>query len=174
VTMQEAQEKVKNLSTLKETSEYGELEKLHQTGISPIKSHEITGSLKGRSNIISRLREMIQNAQKEIFISTTVLDFEDKARVLLPALEQAVKNDIKVKVALSGPLDRIKKINIKSNLKSNPTESDARLYVADKKELIFMITPEKSDEDIAVWLNSPFFAQSLHNIMDVPVKKTVK
>jgi sugar-specific transcriptional regulator TrmB len=171
VTMQEAQEKVKNLSTLKETTEYEELEKLHQTGISPIKSHEITGSLKGRSNIISRLRELIQNAEKEVFISTSVLDFEDKSRVLLPALEQAAKKDIKVRIALAGPIERIKKINIKTNLKSVPTESDARLYVADKKEVLFMITPEKSDEDIAVWLNSPFFAHSLHNIMDTSTKK---
>lgn len=171
VTMQEAQEKVKNLSTLKETSEYEELEKLHKTGISPIKTHDITGSLKGRSNIISRLRELIQNAEKEIFISTSIVDFEDKSRVLLPALEQAAKKDVKVKVALSGPQDRIKKLTIKSNLKSLPTDSDARLYVADKKEVLFMITPEKSDEEIAVWLNSPFFAQSLSGIMENSVKK---
>lgn len=174
ITLQEAQEKVKNLSTLKETSEYEELEKLHQTGISPIKTHDITGSLKGRSNIISRLRELIQNAQKEIFISTSVMDFEDKSRVLLPALEQAAKNNIKVRVALSGPQDRIKKMSIKSNLKSVSTDSDARLYVADKKEVLFMITPEKSDEEIAVWLNSPFFAHSLSGIMENSVKKPVK
>src|SRR3989344_93845 len=43
VTMYYAQDKVKNLSTLKETSEYEELEKLHKNGISPIKVHEITG-----------------------------------------------------------------------------------------------------------------------------------
>jgi sugar-specific transcriptional regulator TrmB len=173
-TLQEAQEKVKNLSTLKDTSEYEELEKLHQTGISPIKSHEITGSLKGRSNIISRLRELVQNAQKEIIISTSVVDFEDKARVLLPALEQAAKNNVRIKLALSGQQEKIKKVNAKMSFKSVLTDSDARMYVADKREVLFMITPEKSDEEIAVWLNSPFFAQSISGIMENNVKKPVK
>ncbi len=170
ITLQEAQEKVKGLSTLKETTEYEELEKLHKTGIAPIKTHEITGSLRGRSNIITRLRELIQNAEKEIFISTSVFDFEDKSRVLLPALEQAAKSNIKVKVALTGPQEKIKKINMKSNLKTLITTSDARLYVADKKEVLFMITPEKSDEEIAIWLNSQFFAESLSGIMEGVVR----
>ena len=109
-TMNDAQERVKNLSTLKETTEYEELEKLHNTGIAPIKTHEITGSMRGRSNIVSRLRELIQNAKKEVFISTSVLDFEDKSRVLLPAIEQAAKNNVKdnSQVKLESCNDRIR------------------------------------------------------------------
>ena len=153
ITLQEAQEKVKNLSGLKDTLEYEELEKLHKTGISPIKTHEITGSMRGRSNIISRLRELIQSAKKEIFISTSVLDFEDKSRVLLPALEQAARNNVKVKLALTGPQDKIKKINSRTNIKTTTTESEARMFIADNTEVLFMITSEKADEEIAVWLN---------------------
>ena len=164
--MHDAQEKIKSLSTLKETVEYEELEKLHKTGISPIKTHEITGSLKGRSNIISRIRELIQNAEKEVLISTSVLDFEDKSRVLLPALEQAVKKNIKVNLALSGNQDKIKKLNAKINLKVSTSNSEGRLYLSDKKEVLFMITPEKADEEIAIWLNSPFFAQSMSSILE--------
>lgn len=165
-TIQEANEKVKNLSGLRETFEYEELEKLHKTGIAPIKTHEITGSLKGRSNIITRLRELIQNAKKDIFISTSVVDFEDKSRVLLPALEQAAKNNVRVRLALTGPQDRIKKVATRTALKPVLTDSDARLYISDNQEILFMITPEKAEEEIAVWLNSPFFAQSMSYIMD--------
>jgi HTH-type transcriptional regulator, sugar sensing transcriptional regulator len=171
VTMQSAQEKVKSLSTLKDTAEYEELEKLHNTGIAPIKTHEITGSLKGRSNLISRIRELIQNAKKEIFVSTSVLDFEDKSRVLLPALEQAAKSNIKVKVALSGSPDKVKKINNKSTLKAVLSNSDAKLYIADKKEVLFMITSDNSEEEIGVWLNSPFFAASLTGMLGDSLKK---
>ncbi len=171
ITMQEAQERVKGLATLKDTTEYEELEKLHNTGIAPIKTHEITGSLKGRSNIITRVRELIQNAKREILVSTSVMDFEDKSRVLLPALEQAMKNDIKVKLALSGPQEKIKKLDSKSDLKISTITSEARVYVADKAEVLFMITPENSDEEIAVWLNSPFFASSLAGMMDNGNKK---
>ncbi|MFH1802641.1 MAG: helix-turn-helix domain-containing protein [archaeon] len=170
-TIQEAQEKVKNLSTLKDTTEYEELEKLHQSGIAPIKTHEITGSLRGRSNIVSRLRELVQNAKKEILISTSVYDFEDKSRVLLPALEQAITNNVKVNLSLAGPIEKIKKIAAKTNLKPTVNESEARLYISDKSEVLFMITSEKSDEDIGVWLNSPFFVQSLSNIIEAGSKK---
>ncbi len=164
--MQEAQEKVKGLATLKETMEYDELEKLHKSGISPIKTLDITGSLKGRSNILSRIRELIQNTKKEILISTSAMDFEDKSRVLLPALQQAVKNNIKVKLAISGNTEKLKKLNIKSTLKVSPNESNARMFVADKKEILFMITPENSEEEIAVWLNSPFFATAISGLLE--------
>jgi HTH-type transcriptional regulator, sugar sensing transcriptional regulator len=171
VTMQNAQEKVKNLATLKETAEYEELEKLHNTGISPIKTHDITGSLKGRSNIITRLRELIQNAKKEVLVSTSVLDFEDKSRVLLPALEQAAKNNIKIKLSLSGSPEKVKKINNKTILKAAVSNLDARLFVSDRKEILFMITPDNSEEEIGVWLHSPFFAESLSEMLETTKKK---
>ena len=169
-TMQDAQDKIKNLSTLRETPEYDELEKLHNTGISPIKAHEITGSLKGRSNIISRLRELIQNAKREVFISTSVLDFEDKSRVLVPAIEQAIKNNVKVRLALSGQPDKIKKISAKFNIKTLSTNSEARLFISDKQEALFMITPENSDEEVGVWLNSPFFSDSISKLLENSLK----
>ena len=69
-TLQEAQEKVKRRSKLKDLPEYAELENMHKTGISPNNSHDITGSLKGRSNILSRLREVIDSSKKEVLIHT--------------------------------------------------------------------------------------------------------
>src|SRR3972149_6680082 len=77
--MQDAQERIKSLSSMKETQEYTELEQLHNSGISPIKSSEIAGSLRGRSNIISRIRELLENSKKEALICTSATDFEDKS-----------------------------------------------------------------------------------------------
>tara|TARA_Y100000310_G_C20678973_1_gene814753 strand:- start:501 stop:1280 length:780 start_codon:yes stop_codon:yes gene_type:complete len=170
-TMHDAQEKVKNLSNLKETKEYTELEDLHNTGISPIKHHEITGSIRGRSNIISRVRELLEDAKKEVLICTSALDFEDKSRVLLPALERLNKNNVKVKIALSGEPEKIKRLNAKMNLKAKPIETSARMFVADKKEVLFMVTSEKSDEELGVWLNSPFFTSSLASIVEQNLKR---
>lgn len=173
LTMYDAQEKVKSLSSLKETPEYTELEKLHNSGISPIKPHEITGSFKGRTNIISRLRELVQNAKKEILISTSVLDFEDKSRALIPSLEDAAKRNIKIKLSLSGEIDKMRKLNAKSAIKPIPTESNSKIYIADRKEIFFMITPDKSDEEVGIWLNSPFFAESLSTMIEPNLKKSV-
>ncbi|MBU0760657.1 MAG: hypothetical protein KJ858_03130 [Nanoarchaeota archaeon] len=102
------------------------------------------------------------------------MDFEDKSRVLLPALEQAAKNNIHVRLALTGAPEKIKKISAKTNLKPFLTDSDARMYISDKKEVLFMITSEKADEEIAIWLNSPFFAQSLSGILESQVGRRSK
>lgn len=166
-TLYEANEKVKNLSGLKETSEYEELEKLHKTGISPIKTHEITGSMKGRANILSRLRELIQNAEKEIIISTSAVDFEDKSRVLIPSLEEAMKKNLKIKLVLTGSPEKIKKISARSKIKPIVSNSDAKLYISDRKEILFMITPDNSDEEMGIWLNSPYFAASISEMLDL-------
>jgi len=166
LVMQESYDRVATLSNVKTTTEYSELEKLHTSGISPIKTSDITGSVKGRSNIANKIRDLIQGAEKEVTILTSVIDFEDKARIVLPALEEAVKKNIKIKLAISGPVEKIKKFKMKPSLKLIPSEHSSRLYIADKKEVLFMITPDHSDEDVGVWLNSPFFAQSLTSMLD--------
>lgn len=168
--LNDAQDKVKSLSNLKDTPEYTELEELHVGGISPVKAHDLTGSLKGRSNVISRMRELLESAEKEVLICTTHSDFEDKSRVLLPTLEKLAANGIKIKMALSGDLDKIKKLNSKHNLNAKVLETSARFFVADRKEILFMVTPEKSDEEIGLWLNSPFFTSSLAGMFEQSLK----
>jgi len=171
--LNDAQEKVKSLSNLKDTAEYTELELLHKTGIAPIKSQEITGSIKGRANIISRLRELLENAEKEVLLCTSASDFEDKSRVFIPTLEKLAKNDIKVKIALSGEPEQIKKLSVKFNLKARQIDSAARVFIADKKEVFFMVTPHNSEEDLGVWLNSPFFSESLTKIIESNLKNSL-
>ncbi len=156
-TMTEAQEKVIRLSTLKETPEYSELEHLHKVGIEPIKPEDLSGHIKNRPNVISKIKELFENAEKEITISTSVTDFEDKSRILLPALEKASKEGIKLKIFLSGDNDRIKRLNNKYDLKIMNTKNEGRFYIADKKETFFMINREGPDEEVGIWLNSPYF-----------------
>jgi len=170
--MLEAQEKVKSLSSLKETAEYTELEQLHNSGMSPIKSSEISGSMRGRSNVLSRIRELLENSKKEALICTSASDFEDKGRVISSALEKLNKNNVKVKIALSGDSDKIKKINAKFNLKAKSIDSNARVFISDKKEVLFMVTPETAEEEIAVWLDSPFFTESLALVIENSIKSS--
>ena len=170
VVMQNAQDKVKSLGDLKGTSEYTELNQLHNSGFAPIKSHDITGSLKGRTNIVARLRELLENAKSEVIICTSVSDFEDKGRVLIPALERLNKENIKIKISLSGDAEKVKRINGKYNLKARHSDSTARIYIADKKETFFMVTPENNEEEMGVWLQSPFFTSSISQILDFSMR----
>lgn len=162
----EAQEKVKSLSALKSTNEYTELEQLHNSGISPIKSSDLTGSLKGRSNVVAKLRELLENSQKEVLLCTSAVDFEDKSRVLVPSLERLAKTNVKLRLALSGDAEKVKRINAKHNLKAKHIESPARFFIADRKEALLMITPEHAEEEMGVWLSSPYFTESLAHIVE--------
>ena len=169
-TLQDAQEKVKSLANLKNTQEYTELEQLHTTSNIPIRSADITGSIRGRSNIVSRIREIMENAEKEVLICTSALDFEDKSRVIVPTLEKLARKNIKIKLALSGDTERIKKINAKFNLKAKTIDSKARFFISDKRELLFMVTPENSEEELAIWLQSKFFTESISGIIENNIK----
>lgn len=171
--MQEANERVKNLGTLKETPEYNELEQLHNTGISPIKTHDIAGSLKGRANVLARLRELLDNSKNEVFICTTALDFEDKSRIIASSLEKLNKNNVKIKLALSGENEKIKKINNRYNIKAKQIDSNARLFISDKKEALFIVTPENAEEEMGIWFDSPFFTESMANILELSIKNGV-
>ena len=161
-----AQEKVKVLSNLKNTAEYKELEQLHKIGIAPIRAEELSGHLKGRANFLSKAKEMLSNAKKEVLICTSVSDFEDKSRILTPILEKLSKSNIKLKIVLSGEEEKIRKINGKYNLKIKPTQNPGTFYMTDKKEVLFTINKEDANEEIGVWLNSPYFSSTIASMFN--------
>src|SRR3989338_5455016 len=168
--LHDVQERVKSLVNLKTTPEYIELEQLHTTGISPIKSHEIIGSLKVRANVMAKIRELLENSNKEVLICTSALDFEDKSRILVPALEKLSKGNIKIRLALSGETDKINKLNAKLSIKAKHTESNARVFISDKTEALLMVTPQNSEDEIGIWLSSPYFTDYLVRMLEGSLK----
>ncbi len=167
----DAQDRVKSLATLRETSEYTELEQLHKTGIAPIKSEDLSGFLRGRANIVSKLRELVTNAEKELTLYTSLGDFEKKSRVLLPALENAQKKNVKLKIILTGEEEAVKKAASKTGLKMRHGDHKGRFFMADKREVLFMLHPESVEEECAIWLKSPFFTESLDTLFDYQLKR---
>ncbi len=168
--MNHANEKVTNLSNLKGTAEYDELVTLHRDGISPIRLEDLSGHIKGRSNILSKLKEMIGTADKEILIHTTIDDFEDKSRVLLSILKNINQEKVKLKISLSGDVHRVKRFASRNDLKIKESEQNGKYFVIDKKELLLMINPESAEDEVGVWVNSPYFANSFTSMLDKLVK----
>lgn len=168
--MNHAQEKVTTLANLKTTSEYNELIQLHKEGMSPIKLEDLSGHIKGRSNVLSKMKEMILAAEKEILIHTSIDDFEDKSRVILSMLKNIDSEKVKVKIALNGDQHRIRRFASRNDLKIKESEQNGKYYVIDKKELLLMIHPESAEEEVGVWVNSPYFANSFTSMLDRVVK----
>ena len=165
-TLNKANEKVTTLSNLKGTSEYEELVQLHKEGITPVKLEDLSGHIKGRANLLSKLKEMIDKAEKEIVIHTTVEDFEDKSRVLMSVLNKIDKEKVKLKISLSGDSYKVKRTGSRNELKIKESNQIGKYFVIDKKELLLMIQPENVQDEVGVWVNSPYFANSLTAMLD--------
>jgi sugar-specific transcriptional regulator TrmB len=162
-----AEEKVNILSKLKDTEEFVKLNELYTQGINPIKKEEISTSLRGKSNISNFLREIIENAKKEVVICTNAGEIKSKAKLFSQTLSILKKANIKVKIALSGDEKMIKEVEEKLMTKVKRIEIDAKFFIIDRKEVLFYISKGGNEsEDIAVWLNSDFFVESFASLFE--------
>tara|TARA_Y100000310_G_scaffold270603_1_gene284569 strand:- start:6385 stop:7161 length:777 start_codon:yes stop_codon:yes gene_type:complete len=161
-TIKDADEKVKTLSKLKETREYTELDQLYNVGIKPVRHEEISGAIKGKSTIYNHIKELLESAKKEVIICTSTQEFLTKSRFFSSIFERLRKENINIKVVLSGEEKDIRKINSKFKIKAKNINIDAKFYIADSEQVLFLISKGNlPDEEIAVWLNTPFFTSTL-------------
>ena len=171
-TMKESEEKIENITNLKDTNEYKELEHLYDTGINPIKQEDISGSVRGRSAIYNHIKELLENSKHEAIICTSALEMQIKSKFFSLIFNRLRKTGIKIKVALSGNEKDIRKIANKFKIKINKINIDSKFFISDNEEMLFIISNGKlPDEEIAIWLNTPFFASSLSFMFDQAVKE---
>jgi sugar-specific transcriptional regulator TrmB len=162
----EAEERVESLSNIKETDEFAQLEALYNGGINPIKREDISAALKGKSNISNYLREIIQEAKKEVIICTAAEDFNSKLKLFTQTFDVLKKSNIKIKLALSGDEDLIKKIEKTLGMKIKILTIDAKFFIIDREQILFYLSKTNDSESVAIWLNSDFFAQAFAGLFD--------
>ncbi len=162
----EAEERVESLSNIKDTDEFAQLEELYTGGINPIKREDISAALKGKSNISNYLREIIQEAKKEVIICTSAEDFNSKMKLFIQTFEALKKSNIKIKLALSGDADLIKKIEKTINMKIKNINIEAKFFIVDREQILFYLSKSNDSESIAIWLNSEFFAQAFSGLFE--------
>jgi sugar-specific transcriptional regulator TrmB len=161
-TMKEAEDKVSILSKLRGTNEYTELEGLYTTGIKPVKQEDLSGSIKGRSTIYNHAREILENAKKEVIVCTSARDFSEKIRLFTTLFQRLNKNGIKVRVALSGNESEIKKLALKSRQKIKSVALNSKFFIVDQEQVLFNLSEGSiAEEEVAIWLNTPFFTNAL-------------
>jgi len=162
-TIQNAEDKVKTLANLKETMEYQELEELHKTGVEPIKNHELSTSIKGRSNLYVQIKSVMDSAEKSVHIISSAYELLSKQKMFKDAFTKLRKRKIDVKVMVSDDEAEAKKLSKKFGVEIKSRPINSRFVIADQTELIFTIKPTNVHEDFdyGVWINSPFFINSL-------------
>jgi sugar-specific transcriptional regulator TrmB len=158
-----AEEKLKTLSTLKDTTEFKELKNLHKTGIEPIKNHELSTSIKGRSNLYLQMRSIMESATRTIHLTSSAFELTKKMKMFKDTFKKLNKRGVDIKVMIGDDETEAKKLSKKLGVKVKSKPINARFVVADRTELIFTIKPTNVHEDFdyGVWINSPFFTSSL-------------
>jgi hypothetical protein len=76
------------------------------------------------------------------------------------------KSGIKIKMALSGEDNLIKQLEKKFDFKIKKINIDTKFFIIDKTEILFYLSKNSENEEIAIWLNSDFFAQAFASLFD--------
>ena len=171
-TTTHAEEKIKTLSNLKDTIEYKELQELHKTGIEPIKNHELSTSIKGRSNLYLQMKSVMEAAQKTVHLTSSAYELSSKLKMFKDVFVKLKKRKVDVRVMINDDEEEAKRLSKKLGIEIKSRPINARFVIADKTELIFTIKPTNvhEDYDYGVWINSPFFTTSLAYMFDLAWK----
>jgi sugar-specific transcriptional regulator TrmB len=166
-----AEEKVKTLDKMKGTELVKTLDSLYKKGINFIEPSELSGAIKGRSNIYSHIESLMKGAKSNVLLVTSEDGIARKADAFKTALEQCKKKGVSVKIA-APPSDKhaevTKKLKGLAEIKQ-VKDVDARFAVIDGKHTVMMVLNDKElhpNYDIGVWLNSPPIATAMSTMFD--------
>jgi len=162
-----AEERIVDLSNIKSTEEFTKLEEIYKTGsIPPIKGEDITAALQGRLNISNHLREVLQNSEKEVIICTSAEEIKLKMKLFQQTFLNLNKANIKINIALSGDEALIKQLEQVFKIKIKQINLDTKFFIVDRKEMLFYLSKGDENKDVAIWLNSEFFAQAFATLFE--------
>ncbi|MEI6058786.1 MAG: helix-turn-helix domain-containing protein [archaeon] len=168
-TQKYAEEKVKTLSGLKDTKEYEELQQLHKSGVEPIKNHDLSTSIKGRSNLYIQMRDVMENAEKCVYIASSSYELMSKQKMFKDVFAKLKKRRIDIKVIIADAEAEAQKVSKKLGAPVKNKPLNARFLIVDRRELIFTMKPTNVHEDFdyGVWINSPYFTNSMSYMFEL-------
>ena len=177
--VKDAQEKSKRLEKLKDEDVLHELTGLFSEGSKFVEPGDLTGSLKGRQNVYNHMDMLIREAEKTITIVTTAPGLNRKMEALEPSLLKARKRGVKVRIAapIDGSNMKLAKELSKYAEVKNSDGLRARFVIIDSEQLMFMVLDDDKvhpNYDVALWLNTSFFASALEQLFEVAWDKFKK
>jgi len=173
--VRDAQSMSKRLDELKGTDVIEELTSLFTTGIKYVDPTDMSGAIRGRSNLYNHLDMLIRNSNKELTIVTTEDGLNRKFEALKSAMEKAKKRGVKIKIAAPITDKNIKVAKDMSKYAEiRNCATKARFALMDKKDVMFMVLDDEEvhpNYDTAIWISSPFLAQAMDCVFDESWKK---
>ncbi|MFC1682358.1 TrmB family transcriptional regulator [Nanoarchaeota archaeon] len=166
----DAEEKIQSLAKIKSTEEYSKIDSLYTEGLDPVKREDLSAAIKGKSTISNYLRELLENANKEVIICTNAEEINAKSKPFKQIIEILQKSDIKIKIALSGNEQLIRQIEKDLKIRVKKVNIDSKFFIIDRKEMLVYLSKDTNAETIAIWLNSEFLAQAFAMLFDSAMK----
>jgi len=171
--LKDAEDKVGTLSKLRENPEYQEIELLYSKGIKPVQVEELSSAIKGRQNIYSHLRNMIEGAKQEVTLVSTVEALKKKTKMLKPVFEKLKGNGVSIHLASNAGNDEKEKsalvaLSRELNAPIRGIKINARFCIVDHAKMLIFVTPDTTDDDkdIAISIDSPFFGKAMSTFLN--------
>ena len=155
----DANEKIKDLISLKNKSVINDLVLLHEQGSDLIESTEMSGSLQGKSNIYNHLEVMLGTATKSVLISSGQNEFVEMSSRFKTIFGKLKSKHVKVKILTQINESTEKYVNeLKNITEIKHSDNKARFCIVDGKEMVFMVLDDTQihpSYDVAIWVVSP-------------------
>ncbi|MCX6707980.1 MAG: hypothetical protein NT001_07680 [Candidatus Woesearchaeota archaeon] len=169
---EEAETQTNMLDEIKGSELIKELNTLHTQGIDLVEPSDLSGALKGRSSIYNHLETLIKNAKKSIIISTTEQGLIRKSDALRQAMKKASEKGVSIRIIAPITKDSEKAVKSLKGIASirESDKSLSRFVVIDEKDIVFMLlddTEVHPTYDTGVWVDTKYFAKTIHNFFDV-------
>ena len=163
---QRAESKIDILENIKTDPIFGELELLYKQGIKKVDPLSLSSAFKGRDNIYSHLKSMLERAEKSVIIVTTPQGVQRKAKRFKSLFNKLATRGVSIKMVttqLNGSNKDINEIKEYVKIKQTP-KINARFCIIDDKEALFMVVDDvgvHESYDTAIWVNAPYFTKAL-------------
>ena len=172
---EEAEQRSKTLSQLKDSEILGQLNVLHLVGINQGNPITTSEAFRGREKIYEHLMFMIKNAKKSVTLITSASGLERKRDFISAHLKKAAKAGIKVQVLVSANADKevLEEFSQFADVKVNKS-CTARFCMVDNKDLLLFLTDDQKihkSYDCAVWVEAPQFVDYFCKLFDTEWKR---
>jgi sugar-specific transcriptional regulator TrmB len=172
----DADSQTKVLDGLKGSEILTELTLLHSQGVELVEPTDLSGALKGRSNLYNHLETMIKSAEHSVDIMTTAEGLIRKAETLKSLFQKAKERKVRVRIAAPVTKETEKIVKELKNVAEVRHTSDikARFCIIDGQQVTFMLmddTEVHPTYDSGVWVNTPFFSSALKQMFETEWKQ---
>jgi sugar-specific transcriptional regulator TrmB len=169
---EDADKAVQLIEGLKGSDVLGELNSLHKQGVDLVEPADLTGAVKGRTNLYNHIGAMVKNAEKTVSILTTEQGVLRKLESLKGVLAKAKERGIRIRIA--APVSKGNQAAAKALANYAQVRhvdgAKARFCVVDGKSATFMVLDDATihpNYDFGVWVNAESFSKSFENVFEM-------